>query len=60
MVDTLRGFKENVIMGRLIPAGTGFPMYRDINPIKHGEEIAVEDLFDSNPLESNEDASIEL
>ena len=60
MVDTLRGFKENVIMGRLIPAGTGFPMYRDINPIKHGEEIAVEDLFDSNPLESNEDASVEL
>ena len=23
-VDTLRGFKENVIMGHLIPAGTGF------------------------------------
>ncbi|HEC32637.1 MAG TPA: DNA-directed RNA polymerase subunit beta', partial [Candidatus Kaiserbacteria bacterium] len=24
-VDTLRGLKENVIIGRLIPAGTGFP-----------------------------------
>ena len=24
-VDNLRGFKENVIMGHLIPAGTGFP-----------------------------------
>ncbi len=24
--DTLRGLKENVIMGRLIPAGTGFVM----------------------------------
>ncbi len=24
-VDNLRGLKENVIMGRLIPAGTGFP-----------------------------------
>jgi hypothetical protein len=23
-VDNLRGFKENVIMGHLIPAGTGF------------------------------------
>ena len=23
-VDTLRGLKENVILGRLIPAGTGF------------------------------------
>jgi DNA-directed RNA polymerase subunit beta' len=24
-IDTLRGLKENVILGRLIPAGTGFP-----------------------------------
>ena len=29
-VDILRGLKENVIMGRLIPAGTGVPMYREI------------------------------
>jgi DNA-directed RNA polymerase subunit beta' len=27
-VDKLKGFKENVIMGHLIPAGTGLPMYR--------------------------------
>jgi DNA-directed RNA polymerase subunit beta' len=27
--DMLRGLKENVIMGRLIPAGTGLPRYRD-------------------------------
>ncbi len=27
-VDNLRGLKENVIMGRLIPAGTGFSEYR--------------------------------
>jgi DNA-directed RNA polymerase subunit beta' len=26
-VDNLRGLKENVIMGRLIPAGTGVPQY---------------------------------
>jgi DNA-directed RNA polymerase subunit beta' len=26
-VDGLRGLKENVIMGRLIPAGTGYPPY---------------------------------
>ncbi|NNJ70445.1 MAG: DNA-directed RNA polymerase subunit beta', partial [Kiritimatiellales bacterium] len=50
MVDALRGFKENVIMGRLIPAGTGFPMYRDIKPVKLGEEISVEDLLGSDPL----------
>ncbi|MGD8250743.1 MAG: DNA-directed RNA polymerase subunit beta' [Desulfobacterales bacterium] len=30
-VDKLRGLKENVIMGRLIPAGTGFPLYQDID-----------------------------
>tara|TARA_R110002096_G_scaffold159011_4_gene324610 strand:- start:16302 stop:20468 length:4167 start_codon:yes stop_codon:yes gene_type:complete len=29
-VDTLRGFKENVIMGHLIPAGTGFHLARNI------------------------------
>ena len=26
-IDTLRGLKENVIMGRLVPAGTGFDEY---------------------------------
>jgi DNA-directed RNA polymerase subunit beta' len=28
--DYLRGLKENVIMGRLIPAGTGLVMYRKL------------------------------
>jgi DNA-directed RNA polymerase subunit beta' len=28
--DYLRGLKENVIMGRLIPAGTGLVMYRNL------------------------------
>ncbi|MBN2256007.1 MAG: DNA-directed RNA polymerase subunit beta' [Deltaproteobacteria bacterium] len=28
--DYLRGLKENVIMGRLIPAGTGLPMYKKL------------------------------
>jgi DNA-directed RNA polymerase subunit beta' len=27
-IDSLRGFKENVIMGHIIPAGTGFDMHR--------------------------------
>jgi DNA-directed RNA polymerase subunit beta' len=27
-VDMLKGFKENVIMGHLIPAGTGLPYHR--------------------------------
>jgi DNA-directed RNA polymerase subunit beta' len=29
-VDYLRGLKENVTMGRLIPAGTGFEYYRNV------------------------------
>ncbi|MBN2373042.1 DNA-directed RNA polymerase subunit beta' [bacterium] len=29
--DDLRGLKENVIVGRLIPAGTGLKRYRDID-----------------------------
>jgi DNA-directed RNA polymerase subunit beta' len=30
-VDYLKGLKENVIMGRLIPAGTGLPSYRSLD-----------------------------
>jgi DNA-directed RNA polymerase subunit beta' len=30
-VDRLKGLKENVIMGRLIPAGTGIKEYRDLD-----------------------------
>jgi len=29
-IDYLKGLKENVIMGRLIPAGTGLPEYRNL------------------------------
>jgi DNA-directed RNA polymerase subunit beta' len=30
-IDYLKGLKENVIMGRLIPAGTGLPSYRNLD-----------------------------
>jgi DNA-directed RNA polymerase subunit beta' len=29
-MDCLRGFKENVIMGHIIPAGTGFESHRKL------------------------------
>ena len=29
-VDVLRGLKENIIMGRTVPAGTGFPLNKDV------------------------------
>jgi len=38
-IDHLRGFKENVIMGHLIPAGTGFPGHRDLKVISLGEHL---------------------
>jgi DNA-directed RNA polymerase subunit beta' len=38
-VDQLNGFKENVIMGHLIPAGTGLPLYRRLRIDSLGPEI---------------------
>jgi DNA-directed RNA polymerase subunit beta' len=43
--DYLHGFKENVIMGHLIPAGTGFPMYRNLKLVPLAEPIPVEELL---------------
>ncbi|HEY8055098.1 MAG TPA: DNA-directed RNA polymerase subunit beta' [Terriglobales bacterium] len=37
-VDYLRGLKENVIMGRLIPAGTGLERYRNVRLVGEQEE----------------------
>ncbi len=39
-VDMLHGLKENVIMGRLVPAGTGLKKYRDM-------KILVEDALEA-------------
>ena len=52
-VDYLRGFKENVIMGHLIPAGTGFSMYRNIKLVPLGEPIPIEDVL--GPIEPQEE-----
>ena len=38
-IDKLQGFKENVIMGHLIPAGTGFSAYRKIKLLHLGEPV---------------------
>jgi len=37
-VDELRGLKENVIVGRLIPAGTGLETYRNTSVVTNKEE----------------------
>ncbi|MEO6939315.1 MAG: DNA-directed RNA polymerase subunit beta' [Candidatus Kapaibacterium sp.] len=40
-VDDLMGLKENVIVGHLIPAGTGLPKFRDLIVMPKGEEERV-------------------
>src|SRR5262249_31554754 len=39
MVDKLTGLKENVILGHLIPAGTGFKPYQELAVDVRGEPI---------------------
>jgi DNA-directed RNA polymerase subunit beta' len=39
-IDRLRGLKENVIMGRLIPAGTGLPVYADLEMESDDKTVA--------------------
>ncbi len=47
-VDKLIGLKENVIIGKLIPAGTGMKQYRNVTLINHDEDKKQisEDKFD--------------
>ncbi|MBN1871690.1 MAG: DNA-directed RNA polymerase subunit beta' [Candidatus Omnitrophica bacterium] len=47
--DELFGLKENVIMGHLIPAGTGFRSHRDIELIKNAD-------VDSKKVEAKQEA----
>ncbi|RII25894.1 MAG: DNA-directed RNA polymerase subunit beta' [Geobacter sp.] len=39
-VDSLRGLKENVIMGRLIPAGTGLARYRNLKLVAEAPDYS--------------------
>ncbi|MEA2165597.1 MAG: DNA-directed polymerase subunit beta [Thermoanaerobaculia bacterium] len=58
-VDHLRGLKENVIVGRLIPAGTGMPVYREVY-LEKDEPIPVqpnlEDLLRAETDNEDEEA----
>lgn len=57
-VDHLRGLKENVIMGRLIPAGTGLPMYKKVGIIVDDQDrLAVEEQL---PEEKKDEKSLDM
>jgi DNA-directed RNA polymerase subunit beta' len=51
-VDTLNGLKENVVMGHLIPAGTGLKKYKNI--ILTGDETAEEIGIKAEEFEEKE------
>lgn len=50
-MDTLIGLKENVLLGHLIPAGTGFQAHQDIRIRTVGELPAADDYDDVSMLE---------
>ena len=45
--DLLRGLKENVIMGRLIPAGTGVSTYKKLDMFVDGESLDAEAIIEA-------------
>jgi DNA-directed RNA polymerase subunit beta' len=64
--DFLRGLKENVIIGKLIPAGTGSDMYQEVQPLlpdatvvsalgylggEESEAVVDEEALPANPAE---------
>jgi DNA-directed RNA polymerase subunit beta' len=60
--DELRGLKENVIVGRLIPAGTGLAFHRarrvkeQAEAQEHAALAAAEALFEPMPAEADAEA----
>ena len=56
-IDYLRGLKENVIMGRLIPAGTGLEFYWNVELISEEPEPVLGE--ETSELELSEDIGSE-
>jgi len=54
-IDTLRGFKENVIMGHVVPGGTGFSMHRNIKLVPLAEPLPEEQLGEGREEKTLED-----
>ena len=63
-IDPLIGMKENVIIGKLIPAGTGMKRYRDIkldSDINEDDELAFDDMDDLDfEIEENAEAMTDI
>ena len=63
-IDPLIGMKENVIIGKLIPAGTGMKRYRNIkldSDINEDDELAFDDMDDLDfGIEENAEAMTDI
>ena len=46
-IDPLEGLKENVIIGKLIPAGSGMQVYRDYNLVTTPESPVTQDMIEN-------------
>ena len=57
-VDNLLGLKENVIIGKLIPAGTGLGCYRAIE-VEDNEKTAEPEVYTAEGFYPDEDPAIE-
>jgi DNA-directed RNA polymerase subunit beta' len=56
--DWLRGLKENVIIGRLIPAGTGFNSYTENVKTNHFDKTAILNTYESSSNENENKLNI--
>jgi DNA-directed RNA polymerase subunit beta' len=66
-VDNMVGLKENVIIGRLVPVGTGQPELKNLTPVKEGEEppaldvtrddISIAEIIDRAEAQTSETSS---
>ena len=57
-VDHLVGLKENVIIGKLIPAGSGLPIYRKFEKEVNKNNWVIDDAFEAEPEADDIDLSI--
>jgi DNA-directed RNA polymerase subunit beta' len=58
--DDLVGLKENVLLGHLIPAGTGFKPYQSIRPKLLGEPIGMDEADEESLMEEAARAAEEV
>jgi DNA-directed RNA polymerase subunit beta' len=57
-VDRLIGLKENVIIGKLIPAGSGLPLYRKFEKEVGNSSWDIDDSFEAETEEEEVDLSV--